>query len=154
MAKKSGVKVGTGGNIGTPALDLLEDKAAELFVLELSSYQLETTPSLQTLAAVILNISEDHLDRYDNDIEQYAQAKALIYKNCEHIMIIQHEFAHQSFDESTVAKSLVSFGFDQPEDGQYGLRVDPETHEEWLAKGQELLLPVSKIKQPGRHNIS
>ena len=86
MAKKSGVHVGTGGNIGTPALDLLGDDTTELFLLELSSYQLETSPSLHTAAAVILNISEDHLDRYDNQLEQYARAKAAIYKNCDHII--------------------------------------------------------------------
>ena len=159
MAKKASVKVGTGGNIGTPALELVEDKDSELFVLELSSYQLETTPSLQTLAAVILNVSEDHLDRYENDIEQYAQAKALIFKNCEHIVfnredVYSSNFAHQSSLDSSVVKSLVSFGLDQPEDGGFGLRLDTNTNEEWLVKGEELLTPVSKIKQPGRHNIA
>jgi len=159
MAKKAGVKVGTGGNIGTPALELIEDKESELFVLELSSYQLETTPSLQTLAAVILNVSEDHLDRYENDIEQYAKAKALIYKNCEHIVFNREDdyssdFACQSALDSSVMKSLVSFGFNQPDSGDFGLRTDTNTNEEWLAKGEELLMPVSNIKQPGRHNIA
>ncbi len=159
MAKKSGAKVGTGGNIGTPALDLIQDKESELFVLELSSYQLETTPSLQTLAAVILNVSEDHLDRYDNDIEQYAQAKGLIYQNCEHIVFNREDtfstdFAHQSSMDSSVVKTLVSFGLDAPEDGDFGLRLDTKTNAEWLAKGEELLMPVVKIKQPGRHNIA
>ena len=159
MAKKAGVKVGTGGNIGTPALELIEDKDTELFILELSSYQLETTPSLQTLAAVILNVSEDHLDRYENDIEQYAQAKALIYKNCEHIVFNREDdyssdFACQSALDSTLIKSLVSFGFGQPEAGDFGLRLDANTNVECLAKGEELLMPVSKIKQPGRHNIA
>lgn len=159
MAKKAGVKVGTGGNIGTPALELIEDKDTELFVLELSSYQLETTPSLQTLAAVILNVSEDHLDRYENDIEQYAQAKALIYKNCEHIVFNREDdyssdFAYQSALDSSVMKSLVSFGFNQPDVGDFGLRLDANTNEDWIVKGEELLMPVSRVKQPGRHNIA
>ena len=162
MAKKSGIKVGTGGNIGTPALELLEnikDKDTELFVLELSSYQLETTPSLQTLAAVILNVSEDHLDRYDNNIEQYAQAKALIYRNCEYIIYNREDkystdFAKQSSLDSPVVKSLVSFGLNEPENDDFGLRMDTSNNVEWIVKGEKLLLPVSKIKQPGRHNIA
>ncbi|MEB8430609.1 UDP-N-acetylmuramoyl-L-alanine--D-glutamate ligase [Cocleimonas sp. KMM 6892] len=159
MAKKAGVNVGTGGNIGTPALELIKDKESELFVLELSSYQLETTPSLQTLAAVILNVSEDHLDRYENDIEQYAQAKALIYKNCEHIIFNREDGYSSDFANKTVSgassnKSLVSFGLNQPDAGDFGLILDPDSDQEWLAKGDELLMLVSNIKQPGRHNIA
>lgn len=153
MAKESGIDVGTGGNIGTPALDLLLGPSKELFVLELSSYQLETTPSLQTLAAVILNLSEDHLDRYDNDIEQYAEAKALIYKNCQHVIYNREDQYSTRFANQSVAnKSVVSFGLDKPEAGQYGLQTQNDI--EWLAKGDELLMPVSDVKQIGRHNLS
>ncbi|MCV5604734.1 Mur ligase family protein, partial [Escherichia coli] len=63
MAKAAGVNVGVGGNIGLPALMLL-DTDRELYVLELSSFQLETTSSLQAVAATILNVTEDHMDRY------------------------------------------------------------------------------------------
>lgn len=159
MAKKARVRVGTGGNIGTPALALIEDKDTELFVLELSSYQLETTPSLQTLAAVILNVSEDHLDRYDNDMKKYAEAKALIYAHCEHIVFNREDvysthFADQSASNSAVVKELISFGLDAPDANNYGLLIDVDTKQEWLAKGQTLLLPVSKIKQSGRHNVA
>ncbi|PID33657.1 MAG: UDP-N-acetylmuramoyl-L-alanine--D-glutamate ligase [Thiotrichales bacterium] len=159
MAKKAGINVATGGNIGTPALELIENKASELFILELSSYQLETAPSLQTLAAVILNVSEDHLDRYENDIEQYAQAKALIYKNCKHIIFNREDkyssaFAQQAASDSLVVKSLVSFGLDQADADNFGIKINGDTNEEWLAKGDTLLMPVAKIKQPGRHNIA
>ena len=153
MAKQSGVNVGTGGNIGTPALDLLSDKKTELFVLELSSYQLETTPSLQTLAAVILNISEDHLDRYDNDIEQYAQAKALIYNNCQHLIYNREdEFSSRFAQQAKKDQDILSFGLDKPSTGQYGLQVQDDV--EWLAKGEELLMPVAEVKQVGRHNLA
>lgn len=152
MAKKSGVNVGTGGNIGTAALDLLNDKDSELFILELSSYQLETTPSLQTLAAVILNVSEDHLDRYDNDIEKYAEAKAVIYNNCEHIICNREDEYSLRFAKEADDKNITSFGLDEPQDGHYGLRQKNEV--EWLAKGNELLMPASEVKQPGRHNIA
>jgi len=156
MAKKSGVNVGTGGNIGTPALDLLDDQHdnddTELFILELSSYQLETTPSLQTLAAVILNISEDHLDRYENDLDKYAQAKALIYNNCEHIVCNCEDAYSLRFAKQAATKNLISFGLDEPKNGQFGLRINNGI--EWLAKGNELLMPSSDVKQVGRHNIA
>ena len=155
MAKKSGTQVGTGGNIGTPVLDLLEQDGTELFVLELSSYQLETTPSLQTLAAVILNVSEDHLDRYNNNLEQYAQAKAVIYSNCEHIIYNREDeysarFADEASSTSLISKS--SFGLDEPQSGHYGLRKNDGV--EWLVKGDELLMSANEIRQSGRHNIA
>ncbi|MEH6456105.1 MAG: UDP-N-acetylmuramoyl-L-alanine--D-glutamate ligase [Cocleimonas sp.] len=153
MAKESGVEVGTGGNIGTPALDLLSGLDKELFILELSSYQLETTPSLQTLAAVILNLSEDHLDRYDNDLEQYAEAKALIYNNCQHVIYNREDEYSTRFAILTATnENTVSFGLDKPKTGQYGLQI--QNNIEWLAKGDDLLIPVSEVKQIGKHNIA
>ncbi|QYJ89632.1 UDP-N-acetylmuramoyl-L-alanine--D-glutamate ligase [Shewanella halotolerans] len=77
MAAKAGLKVAVGGNIGVPVLDLL-DGDHELFVLELSSFQLETTASLNCISATCLNISEDHMDRY-SDLESYRQAKLRLY---------------------------------------------------------------------------
>ncbi len=81
MAKAAGLQVGMGGNIGTPALDLLM-QPYDLFVLELSSFQLETTHSLKAIAAVNLNISDDHLDRYSS-LATYAAAKHKIYCNAQ-----------------------------------------------------------------------
>ena len=152
MAKKSGVRVATGGNIGTPSLDLLNEEDTELFILELSSYQLETTPSLQTLAAVILNISEDHLDRYENKLEKYAQAKSVIYNNCEYIVFNREDDYSKYFAEQTKNKNIISFGLDQPETGQFGIRFVDGV--EWLAKGRKLLMLASDVKQVGRHNIA
>ena len=80
MAKAAGVNVGVGGNIGLPALMLL-DPARELYVLELSSFQLETTSSLHAAAATILNVTEDHMDRYPLGLQQYRAAKLRIYEN-------------------------------------------------------------------------
>lgn len=153
MAKKSGVNVGTGGNIGAAALDLLGDDNTALFLLELSSYQLETTPSLKTLAAVILNVSEDHLDRYDNDLEKYAQAKAAIYHNCEHIIFNREDAYSLRFaNELSDQKVLISFGLDEPEAGQYG--ITQKGGVDWLTKGEKQLIPASEIKAPGKHNIA
>ncbi len=153
MAKKSGVKVGTGGNVGTPALDLLLEEDSELFILELSSYQLETSPSLQTISAVVLNVSEDHLDRYDNDLEKYAESKAAIYKNCKTVIANRDDVYSIRFaNEASDCQSLVTFGSDKPEVGQYGIAL--RSGKEWLAKGDDLLLAVDEIKLPGRHNVS
>lgn len=89
MAKSAGINVGMGGNIGIPALSLL-DKDHELFVLELSSFQLETTDNLNAFVATILNISEDHLNRYE-DLDAYRQAKLNIYRHCQYAIINQDD---------------------------------------------------------------
>ncbi len=156
MAKKSGVKVGTGGNVGTPALDLLLEEETELFILELSSYQLETSPSLQTLTAVVLNVSEDHLDRYDNDLDKYAQSKSVIYNKCKTVIANRDDaystrFALDATNEAS-NQSLITFGLGKPEAGQFG--IVSQSGKEWLAKGDDLLMEVSEIKLPGRHNVS
>ena len=80
MAKSAGKNVGVGGNIGLPALMLLES-ACDLYVLELSSFQLETTSSLHAAAATILNVTEDHMDRYPFCLQQYRAAKLRVYEN-------------------------------------------------------------------------
>ena len=81
MAQAAGLRAFAGGNLGRPALDLLQDTPADLFVLELSSFQLETTHSLQTKASVVLNVTSDHVDRYDSMLD-YAQAKARVFDRC------------------------------------------------------------------------
>ena len=81
MAEKAGIRVRVGGNLGTPALDLLGGPAPELYVLELSSFQLEATDSLQLRAAAVLNVTPDHMDRYAT-MADYATAKARIFARC------------------------------------------------------------------------
>jgi UDP-N-acetylmuramoylalanine--D-glutamate ligase len=82
MAEKAGIRVRVGGNLGTPALDLLGSPAPELYVLELSSFQLEATDSLRLRAAAVLNVTPDHMDRYAT-IAEYAAAKARIFARCD-----------------------------------------------------------------------
>lgn len=91
MAAEAGIRVGVGGNIGTPALDL-PLTPCDLYVLELSSFQLETTHSLQAAAATILNLSEDHLDRYDG-MAGYLAAKLKIYQGARHILVNRDDAA-------------------------------------------------------------
>ncbi|MGJ8681108.1 UDP-N-acetylmuramoyl-L-alanine--D-glutamate ligase [Paraglaciecola sp.] len=84
MCKAAGKKVLMGGNVGVPVLELLELEA-DVIVLELSSFQLDTTYSLVPLVATVLNISEDHLDRH-GDLASYQQAKLNIFENAQHIV--------------------------------------------------------------------
>src|SRR6202012_5959405 len=86
MAAASGRRVLAGGNLGEPALDLLERPKPDLYVLELSSFQLETTSSLVLQAAVVLNVTADHLDRYPS-VEAYAGAKSRIYSHASTVVL-------------------------------------------------------------------
>ena len=88
MAEKADINVAVGGNLGTPVLELL-NQPADLYVLELSSFQLETTHSLRAAAAIVLNISEDHMDRYAN-MQEYHKAKHRIYRNCHFYVTARH----------------------------------------------------------------
>ena len=85
MAAAAGVKVAVGGNLGTPALDLL-DEQPELYVLELSSFQLETTANLNAMVATVLNISEDHMDRYST-LATYHLAKHRIFRGAQQVVV-------------------------------------------------------------------
>ena len=84
LCKAAGLKTIVAGNIGLPVLDTLSMPAANVYVLELSSYQLETTSALQADVATVLNVSQDHLDRYNGSVDEYAAAKARVYLGCNH----------------------------------------------------------------------
>lgn len=145
MAKAAGWRVGVGGNLGTPALDLLRDDA-QLYVLELSSFQLETTHSLRCRAATILNLSQDHLDRHGT-MERYAEAKARIWDGC--------EIAIGNRDDAAVMElgghGLRSFGLARPrDDDEYGLIAD--AHGTWLARGDSRAINVEELRIYGTHN--
>ncbi len=151
MAKSAGKKVLMGGNIGTPVLDLLLESAPDLYVLELSSFQLETTESLDAAVSVVLNVSPDHMDRY-RDLEHYAGSKQRIFGvdgSGHGVMVVNR-------DDATVmamlekGREFVSFGLDEPTDNNFG-RVNYKG-EFWLARGSERLLPVSELRLTGEHN--
>lgn len=144
MASASGLNVGVGGNIGVPALDLL-NQDADLYVLELSSFQLETTSSLKLTAAAFLNLSEDHMDRYDG-MGSYRQAKLRIFNNAE-TAIINREDVQTTADHFT--GNIKSFGFD---DQDFGLMV--KDGKEYLADNGQALLAVDELTLVGRHNVA
>lgn len=154
MALAAGRKVQVGGNLGTPALDLLRDDA-DLYVLELSSFQLETTVSLRCLAAAFLNLSEDHLDRHGS-MEAYGAIKSRIFDGCETAVVNRQDPATARNADS--ARSLSSFGADAPtQPGEYGLvEAGAEIH---LAvcdsRGQmQRLVAMRDLQLFGLHNAA
>ena len=149
MAEHAGKKVAVGGNLGRPALDLTKDDP-ELYILELSSFQLETTSNLNAEVAVVLNMSEDHLDRH-GDMMGYHTAKHRIFQGVKKVV-------HNRDDSLTRplvpdATPMQSFGLNAPDLNQYGiLREDNGTI--WLARGRERLLKSSEMYIQGTHNVA
>jgi UDP-N-acetylmuramoylalanine--D-glutamate ligase len=149
MAEAAGLEVRVGGNLGPPALDLLQDKEPQMYVLELSSFQLETTTSLQCVAATVLNISPDHMDRYASLVD-YAAAKARIFNHCD-IAVVNRDDALVRIMPKPGQKQL-SFGLQAPSGANYGLVT--YGGERWLARDSEKLLPAAELHIPGDHNLA
>nr|WP_154325313.1 UDP-N-acetylmuramoyl-L-alanine--D-glutamate ligase [Pantoea sp. 201603H] len=146
MAKAAGWSVGVGGNIGLPALTLLQ-KPAQLYVLELSSFQLETTYSLKAAAATILNVTEDHMDRYPLGLQQYRAAKLRIYENAK-TCIVNADDALTLPVRGADAR-CVSFGVDV---GDYHLNY--QQGGVWLRAQGEKVLNVNEMNMVGQHNYT
>ncbi|MCC7258612.1 MAG: UDP-N-acetylmuramoyl-L-alanine--D-glutamate ligase [Gammaproteobacteria bacterium] len=148
MLQAAGWQAGVGGNLGTPALDLL-DAAARAYVLELSSFQLERSAPLSLQAAVVLNVAPDHLDRHGT-MAVYTAAKARIYAACA-VAIVNRDEAGLA-DLVPRGTPVIGYGLGAAPEGDYGLRVGPAG--ESLARGTEILLPVRELGPTGRHNVS
>jgi len=148
MARLAGVRVAVGGNLGEPALDLL-DEAVALYVLELSSFQLETTSSLRPRVAGVLNLSADHLDRYPN-LDSYAAAKAGIFANAERAVVNLDDAAVRAMPIGAAERR--GFTLSRPSDGEFGLCGDAEAP--WLCCGNEPWLAAAEVAIPGRHNLA
>jgi UDP-N-acetylmuramoylalanine--D-glutamate ligase len=148
MARMAGKQVAVGGNLGEPALDLLNDDV-ELYILELSSFQLESTHSLKSQAAVVLNVSPDHMDRY-RDLAEYAATKASIYVGSG-IKVINRD---DPIVSAMVVADATTIGFTlgTPADGDFGLHEIDGV--KWLSQGHTPLIPVTELRIPGRHNMA
>lgn len=139
------------GNIGTPVLDALDEiehsgRKPDVFVLELSSFQLETTASLDADAATVLNVSEDHLDRYDG-IEDYAAAKARIYIG-RGAQVVNREDA-RSASMARPDRDVWNFGLSAPaSDREWGITQGK------LARGKHALLNLEELPVAGLHNAA
>ena len=151
MAKAAGLNVAVAGNIGSPVLDLLDNHINyDLWVLELSSFQLDLTFSLTPFAATILNVTPDHLDRH-HSFDAYINAKQQVYHQASKLI-------YNRGDKNTIpwlkekddSQEIISFGLDKPSVGNWGIITSDGTN--YLAYGNEVLLPVEDIKIKGRHN--
>ncbi|MGH8492391.1 MAG: UDP-N-acetylmuramoyl-L-alanine--D-glutamate ligase [Moraxellaceae bacterium] len=150
MAEQAGINVGVGGNLGLPVLDMLRENGEQaLYVLELSSFQLETTHALRAAVAVVLNISEDHMDRYSS-MQEYHQAKHRIFRHSLRYVVNRDDPLTVPLMEETVPR--VSFGLSAPDLNQFGVLLSEG--EKFLARGREKLLPISAMKIRGEHNVA
>ena len=149
MARTAGISVGVGGNLGPPALDLLKEPEPELYILELSSFQLETVSSLNALAAVVLNISEDHMDRYSR-MDEYIIAKSRIY-NGNGVMVLNLDDPKVS-NMRREGRNIIGYTLSDPESNDYGIRTYAGT--QWMVYGDEKIIPTSEVQIAGSHNIS
>lgn len=150
MAEAAGWTAYAGGNLGTPALDFLNQPVPDVYVMELSSFQLETTQSLKAKAATVLNVSEDHMDRYDSYAD-YAAAKQVVYQGCDVAVFNRDDALVMAMPYEG---QRVTFGLDAPQSPHdYGIKVLLD-HVSWLAKGDQLLMPTTQMKLPGLHNAA
>tara|TARA_R110002110_G_scaffold91264_2_gene237599 strand:- start:226094 stop:227449 length:1356 start_codon:yes stop_codon:yes gene_type:complete len=148
MAKLAGLDVGVGGNLGTPALELLDD-ARELYVLELSSFQLERAGQLNLAVATVLNISADHLDRHGS-LPAYHQAKHRIFRGAAKAVVNRDDRLTLPLVAPDVV--VISWRMGEPELDGFGLRTIEGV--EQLCHGFDALMPVSELGMSGRHNIA
>ena len=146
MAQKAGKKAGVGGNLGTPALDLLE-LAAAVYILELSSFQLERTSVLNAAAATVLNVSADHLDRHA-DMAEYAREKQHVFSG-DGVMVINID--DPVVDAMRVAgRRMITFSIKKDADFHIAHQGDVE----YLMHHQQSLMPLAQLPLEGRHNAA
>ncbi len=143
MAATSGLKVKVGGNLGVPALDLISEEA-ELYVLELSSFQLETLTSLKPAVATVLNITPDHMDRYAT-FQDYIAAKKRVYQHCRVAVCNRDDVLT---DDSDAIKKF-TFTLQQPKENEFGLLH--KSNDVYLAHANQALLAVSDLPIAGKH---
>lgn len=148
MLRAAGRRAGVGGNLGTPALDLL-DEANEFYVLELSSFQLERAGELGLEVATVLNLTPDHIDRHGS-MQLYHQAKHRIFNGCK--TVVYNADDPLTIPPLAAGRRHISWRCAEPELKGFGLRR--EDGELMLAQGFENLMPVSELSLPGQHNVA
>jgi UDP-N-acetylmuramoylalanine--D-glutamate ligase len=149
MAAAAGKRVLAGGNLGRPALDLLDEPVPDLYVLELSSFQLETTHSLRTAAAAVLNVTPDHMDRYET-LEDYALAKARIFDRCDAAIINLDDPAVRAMQHGATR----TLGFSLHADPAAAYHAQRQGDEIALMRGREQLVAMSQLRITGMHNAA
>jgi len=147
MCRADGRTVLAGGNLGEPALDLLDEETPDIYVLELSSFQLQRTQTLPAEVAVLLNVSPDHLD-WHADEDEYRRAKYRVYREARAAVVNRAD--ETAAEAAQQIDKVITFGLDEPEDGQFGIRRDDD--DVYLARGETLLIEVSDMRMVGLHN--
>ena len=145
LLKTAGISTIVGGNIGIPILNTLNQTAPEVYVLELSSYQLESTYSLVLETAAVLNISEDHMDRYES-MEEYVKAKYRIFNHTKNIILNRDD----DYLKSQINESSLTFG-SHLDKKNYGIKKIGNQY--FIAKGSAEIISLEEIKLKGEHNI-
>jgi UDP-N-acetylmuramoylalanine--D-glutamate ligase len=140
IAKKAGLIVKVAGNIGTPVLDLLIETEPDLYVLELSSFQLESTNSLKPKVACLLNIQADHMDRYDT-LEEYTEAKMRVFMGCESAVI------HHELKAAIEKTNLTTFHLLSSSKNIYGLEGED------LSLNKKSIISINDLKLTAKHQI-
>lgn len=149
MAQAAGFRAFAGGNLGRPALDLLQESPADLFVLELSSFQLETTHSLNTRTATVLNVTSDHMDRYDSMLD-YAQAKARIFDQCSTAVINADDPVVMAMPRHH--QQVLSFTVKEGVSADYHVNHSNQAY--WLCRQGQPLVALFELKITGLHNAA
>jgi UDP-N-acetylmuramoylalanine--D-glutamate ligase len=148
MAKVAGLNVAVGGNLGKPSVSLLANNV-DLYVMELSSFQLESTTGLGATVACVLNVSPDHMDRYDN-LMAYHQAKHRVFQACKAAVVNGNDALTNPLLPDTVKQTR--FSLSDPDVGQFGVVIS--NGDQWLAKGMQLIMKVNEMSLTGRHNVA
>ena len=150
------------GNIGEPVLSVL-DNSATVYVLELSSFQLESLQSLQPLSATVLNVSEDHMDRYDG-LEHYAATKRRIYNGCR-CVVVNRDDQRTVPEQIDATASVASFGVaatgaNKNTESGHQYQADSvfttvvQNEQIWLSVNGDAIIPESELPLPGKHNVA
>ena len=147
MCRAAGRTVLAGGNLGKPALDLLDEEQPDIYVLELSSFQLHRTQNLPAEVAVLLNVSPDHLDWHGSE-DEYRESKYRVYREARAAVVNRAD--ETAMEHARDIDNVITFGLDEPEDGQYGMRHDEGI--QYLARGGALLIAAHELAMVGLHN--
>ena len=148
MAEDSGLKIGVGGNLGTPMLDLLDNRH-KLYVIEVSSFQLELLNDSRGAISGLLNISPDHLDRYKN-LQQYHTAKHRIFRGASKVIINREDALTRPLISTQIP--MISFGLNQPDLGSFGILEGIQGG--YLSYGIERLMRIEQVALKGTHNLA
>lgn len=148
LARACGVQAAVGGNIGTPALELLAGQP-DVYILELSSFQLETTHELNALVATVLNVTDDHLDRYPSRVAYY-QAKQRIFRGAGNAVVNLDDPLSTPMARDNL--NFICYGFHRVNPGTFSTREDEQGL--WITWGLENLINTRDLKLAGLHNVS